>query len=85
VLLIFLSHRSSAFLGVIRLTDFVTQLTTVLQTGSLISCHNFLSLRLRFNSQSRPGMSLFMSEIINLLVASLNAEAIEAVKPRSAL
>jgi hypothetical protein len=84
-LLIFVSHHSSAFLRVIRLIDFVTQLNSVLHAGSLVSCHNFLSLRLYFNSLSRPGISLFMSEIVILLVASLYAEAIEAVKSRAAL
>jgi hypothetical protein len=38
VLFIFVSHRSSAFLRVIRLIDFVTQLTAVLHAGSLVSC-----------------------------------------------
>jgi hypothetical protein len=85
VLLIFVSHRSSAFLQIIRLIDFVTQLTAVLHSGCLISCHNFLIHRLCFNSRSRPGISLFMSESVTLLVASLNAEAIEAVKSRAAL
>jgi hypothetical protein len=33
VLFIFVSHRSSAFLRVIRLIDFVTQLTAVLHAG----------------------------------------------------
>jgi hypothetical protein len=43
---IFVSHRLSVFLRVIHLVDFVTQLTAVLHAGSLVSCHNFLSLRL---------------------------------------
>jgi hypothetical protein len=68
VLLIFVSHCLSAFLWVIRVIDFVTQLTAVLPAGSLISCHNFLSLRLCFNSRSRAGRSLFMSESVILLV-----------------
>jgi hypothetical protein len=80
VLLIFVSHRSSVFLRVIHLIDFVTQLTAVLHAGSLVSCHNFLSLRLCFNSRSRSEISLFMSEIVTLLVANLYAEAIEVVK-----
>jgi hypothetical protein len=85
VLYIFLSHRSSAILRVIRLIDFVTQLTAVLHAGFLVSCHNFWILRLCFNSRSTPGMSLFMSESVTLLVASVYAEAIEAVKLRAAL
>jgi hypothetical protein len=52
---IFVSHCSIAFLRVILLTDFVTQLTVVLHAGSLVSCHNFLNV------------SLFMSESVTLL------------------
>jgi hypothetical protein len=85
VLLMFVSHRSSAFLRFILLIDFVTQLTAALHAGSLVSCHNFLSLRLCSNSRSRPGISLFMSESVTLLVASLCAEAIEAVNLHAAL
>jgi hypothetical protein len=43
---IFVSNRSSAFLRIIRLIDFVTQLIAVLHAGSLVSSHNFLRLRL---------------------------------------
>jgi hypothetical protein len=68
VLPIFISHHSSNFLWVIRLTDFVTQLTAVLHAGSLVACHNFLSLRLCFNSRSRPGISFFMSESAKKLI-----------------
>jgi hypothetical protein len=39
-LLIFVSHRSSAFLRVILLIAFETQLTAVLHAGSQVSCHN---------------------------------------------
>jgi hypothetical protein len=85
VLIIFVSHRSSSFLRVIRLIDFVNQLTALLLTGSLVSCQNFLSLRLCFNSRSRPGISLLISDSVTLLVASLFAEAIEVVKSRAAL
>jgi hypothetical protein len=81
---IFVSHRSSAFLWVIRLIDFVTQLTAVLHARSSVYCQNFLSLRLCMNSRSRPGILLFMSESVTLLVASLYAEAIEAVNWRAA-
>jgi hypothetical protein len=49
------SHRSSANLRVIRLIGFVTQLTAVSHAGSIVSCHNFLTLRLCFSSRSRPG------------------------------
>jgi hypothetical protein len=38
------SHPSYAFLPVILLIDFVTQLTAVLHAGSLASCNNSLSL-----------------------------------------
>jgi hypothetical protein len=85
VLLIFVSHRSSAFLRAIRLIDFVIQLTAVLHVGFLVFCQNFLNLSLCFNSRSGPGISLFMSEIVTLLVYSLYAEAIGAVKSRAAL
>jgi hypothetical protein len=63
----------------------MTKLTAVLHAGSLVSCHNFLTLRLCFNSRFRPGILLFMSESVTLLVTSLYAEAIEAVKSRAAL
>jgi hypothetical protein len=79
VLPIFVSHDSSAFLRVIRLIVFVTQLTAVLHAGSVVSCNNFRSLCLCFNQWSRPGRSLFMSECVNLLVDNLYAEAIETV------
>jgi hypothetical protein len=85
VLPIFVLHHSRAILRVIRLTDFVTQLIALSHAGSLVSCHNFHSLRLCFNSRSRPGRSLFMSESVTLLVASLYAEATEAVKSRATL
>jgi hypothetical protein len=71
VLLIFVSHRSSAFLEVIRLIVFVTQLTAVLHAGALVSCHSFLSLCLCFNKWSKPGRSLLMSRRVTLLVDSL--------------
>jgi hypothetical protein len=77
---IFVSHRSSAFLRVIRPIDFVTELTAALHAGTLVSCHNFLSLRLCFNSRSIPGILLFMSESITLLFASLYAAAMESRK-----
>jgi hypothetical protein len=50
----FVSHRSSAFLRVIRLMVSATQLTAVLHAGSPVTCHNFLNIRLCFNTlQSR--------------------------------
>jgi hypothetical protein len=85
VLLIFVSYRSSAYLRVIRLIVFVSQLTAVLHAGSFVSCHNFVSLCLCFNKRSSLSRSLFMSESVTLLVDSLYAEAIEAVKQRAAL
>jgi hypothetical protein len=81
----FFPNRTSAFLRVIHLIDFLTQLTAVLHAGSLVSCHNFLSFRLCLSSRSRPGISLFMSESVTLVLASLYAEAIYAVKSRAAL
>jgi hypothetical protein len=59
---------------------FVTQLTDVLHAGSLVSCHNFLSLCLCFSKRSNPGRSLFKSERVTFLFDRLNAEATEAVK-----
>jgi hypothetical protein len=82
---ILVSHRSRAFLRVIRLTVFVTPLTAVLRAGSRVSCHNCLSLCLCFNGRSSPGRSLFKSETVILLVESLYAEAIEAANSRAAL
>jgi hypothetical protein len=64
----FVSHRSSAFFRVMRLIDFETQLTFFLHSGSLVSCHNFLILFLYFNSRSRPGISLFNSDKVILLL-----------------
>jgi hypothetical protein len=71
---------SSAFLRVNRLIDFVTQLTDDLHVGSLVSCHNFLSLFFGFNSRSKPGRSVLTSESVTILVDSLYAETMEAVK-----
>jgi hypothetical protein len=51
VLLILVSHRSSACFRVTRLISFVARLATVFHAGSLVSCHSFLSLRLCFNRQ----------------------------------
>jgi hypothetical protein len=79
------SHRSSAFLRVIRLIDFVTQLTAVLHAGSLASTHNFLSLCLCYINRSKAWSSLFMFESVTLLVGHLYAETIEAVEWRAAL
>jgi hypothetical protein len=74
-----------SFFRVIRLIDFVTQLTTVLQAASPVSCHNFRSLCLCFNKWSRPGRLLCMSESVTLLVDSLYAKATEVLKSRAAL
>jgi hypothetical protein len=81
----FVSHRSNVFLRVMRLIDFETQLTAVLQSGSLVSCHHFLRLFLYFNSRSSPGKSLFNSDKVILLVDSLYAKATEAVTARAAV
>jgi hypothetical protein len=64
-------HLSSAFLQVVRLIVFVTQFTAVLHAVSRVSCHNFLDLRLCFNSRSEPDRSLFKSKTVTLLVDSL--------------
>jgi hypothetical protein len=74
VLPIFVSRRSSAFLRVIRLIDFVTKLIAGLRAGFLVSCHNILSFRLCFKSRSRPGMMMFMYESVTLMIASLYAK-----------
>jgi hypothetical protein len=81
----FSPHRSSALLGVIRLIDFATQLTAVLHAGSLISCHNFLSLHFSLRSRSKPGRFLFIFASVTLLVDSLYAEARETVNSQAAL
>jgi hypothetical protein len=60
-------------------------MTAFLHPGSLVSCHNFLFLFSFFNSRSKPGRSLFNSDKVILLVDSLYAEAIEAVKALAAL
>jgi hypothetical protein len=67
------------------LIAFETRLSAVLHPGSLVSCNSFLILSLYFNSRSSPGRSLFKSVNVILLVASLYAEAIEAVNSRAAL
>jgi hypothetical protein len=76
----FVSHLPSAFLCVIRLKVLATQLNAVLRTGSRVTCHSFLNLRLCFSRLSRPARSLLRSESAVLLVDSLYAEAIEAIK-----
>jgi hypothetical protein len=85
VFAIFVSHRSSALIRVIHLMAFVTQLTAVLQAGSLVSCYNFLSLCFCFNTRSKPGRSVFTSKILTLLVDTLYADVIEAVNSRAAI
>jgi hypothetical protein len=82
---IFVSHRSSAFLWVIRLIAFETQVTAILHAVSLVSCHTFLRLCLCFDNSFKPGRSLLISERVILFVDSLYAEAIEAVKSCAAL
>jgi hypothetical protein len=68
-----------------RLIALETRLTAVLHPGSLVSCHSFLILFLYFNSRSGPGRSLFNLVNVLLLIVSLYAEAIGAVKARAAL
>jgi hypothetical protein len=69
---IFDSHRSSSvFLRVILNIVLVTRLTAALHAGSLVSCHNFLSLCLRYRRRSPSSSSSFSSERIILWVYSL--------------
>jgi hypothetical protein len=81
----FISHLSSAFLGVILLMVFVTQLSSVLHAGSRVICHCFHNLRLCFSRLSGQGRTLLKSESVIWFVDNLYAEAIEAVKSRTAL
>jgi hypothetical protein len=60
------SHRYSFFLPVIRLMALVTQLTAVLHAESQVTCHSFLKLCSCFSLISRPGRSLFRSDIVIL-------------------
>jgi hypothetical protein len=53
----FLSHRSSAFIWVIPLMAFTTQLTAILHAGSRVTCHSFLSHLSCFNRLSGPGVT----------------------------
>jgi hypothetical protein len=62
-----------------------TQLSAVLHAGSRVTFQSFLNLRLCFSKLSRQGIYLLRSESVILLVDSLYAEAIEAVKSRAAL
>jgi hypothetical protein len=63
----------------------VTQLTAVLHAASWVIYHSFLNLHLGFSRLSRPGRLLLRSKSVILLVDSLYAEAIEAVKSRATL
>jgi hypothetical protein len=69
---------------IMRLIALETRLTAVSHPGSLVSCHNVLILFFYFNRRSRPGI-LFNSVNVILLVDSLYAEAVKAVKARAAL
>jgi hypothetical protein len=64
---------------------FETQFTSILHPGSLVSCHNFLILFLYFNNRCRPDRLLFNSNKVILLVDSLYADEIEALKAHTAL
>jgi hypothetical protein len=59
-------------------------MTAVLHPASVVSCHSFLTHFLYFNTRSWPGKSLFKFAKVILLVDSLYAEAIEAVKAHAA-
>jgi hypothetical protein len=62
-----------------------TQLSAVLHAGFQVTCHSFLTSDYVLSRLSRPDWSLFRSEGVILLVDSLYAEAVEAVKARAAL
>jgi hypothetical protein len=52
----------------------VTQLTAVLHTGSLVSCHNFPGFRLFNSSGFKPGRSVFASEWVCLWTAYMSRQ-----------
>jgi hypothetical protein len=79
------SNSLSAFLRVIHLMVLAIHLSVVLHAGSRVIFHCFLNLRLCFSKFSRLGISLLRSKSVFLLVDSLYAEAIEAVKLRATL
>jgi hypothetical protein len=62
----------------------VTQFTSVLHAGFLISSHNFLTF-LCFNKRCKSGNLYFGSRIVVLLINSLYAEAIDAAESSAAL
>jgi hypothetical protein len=62
-----------------------TKLSAVLYAGSLVFCHNFLILSLRFIRQSKPSRSLLRSKRVILLVYSVYIDATEAAKLQDAL
>jgi hypothetical protein len=68
-----------------HLIVFEIQLNAFLLIGSLVFCHSFLNLFLCFSNLSKPGISLFNSASLILLVDSLYAEAMEAVNSSTAL
>jgi hypothetical protein len=79
----FVSHRSSAFLRVIRLMVLATQLNNISHAGSRVTCHSSLDFLSCFSRLYRPGISLFRSECVILLVDSLYAEAIATSQSQS--
>jgi hypothetical protein len=82
---VFISHRSSAFLLVIRLIAFETQLTAFYMLDPWFLATFFRSICLCFNSRPIPGNSLLRFKYVILLVYSLYAEEIQAVKLRAYL
>jgi hypothetical protein len=70
----FLFHCSSALLQVMRLIVFEIKLNAFLHIVTLVSCHCFLSVFLCFSNLSKPGIPLFSSESLTLLVDSLYAK-----------
>jgi hypothetical protein len=78
---ILVSQRSS----VIPLMVLVTQLTAILHVGSQVTYHSFLNHRLCFSRLSRTSRCLLRFESVILLVGSLYAETIEALKSRVAI
>jgi hypothetical protein len=82
-LTIFVSHLPFAFRRVILWIVLVAQLSTVLHTGSLVSCHNIRSFRLSCRWSKYEG-ALFRSESESLCVDSLYAKAVDAAKALAA-
>jgi hypothetical protein len=79
------SRRRSALLRVSQPIAFESPLNVLLHSGSLVSCHSFLSLFLYFSNLSKHGKSLFILQSLNLLVYNRHSEAMDVVTSRIAL